>query len=305
MESSSNFKYLVSSKKDLLWGVIVDNVGNANILPQYECYPPLVGHPESYYFNPDDGRILDNYQIVYISRGQGSCVFQNGEKLMLSMGTLLIIPPYTWHSYSPDKETGWHEYWIGLRGLDVDNWFHNGCLDMVKRVLDIGISEEIIDCYDRAQKIALEEKVGYQQVLAGLANTILSLALYHNINVGLENDKNTHLMQEACKIVRENYLTGITSQEVAKLIKMGYPSFRKMFKEYTNISPAHYLMELKLQTARVLLMNSNRSVKDIASYLHYKDSLYFSALFRKYMGVSPFAYRKMCNNLRNDFDISI
>ena len=250
---------------------------------------------------------------IGIVRISGEEAFQVIDKIYKGKEVLSKVQSHTIHyGYIVDGKETIDEVLVSIMraprtftGEDTVEINCHGGVYVVKRVLDIGICEDIIDCYDRAQKIALEEKVGYQQVLAGLANTILSLALYHNINVGLENDKNTHLMQEACKIVRENYLTGITSQEVAKLIKMGYPSFRKMFKEYTNISPAHYLMELKLQTARVLLMNSNRSVKDIASYLHYKDSLYFSALFRKYMGVSPFAYRKMCNNLRNDFDISI
>lgn len=72
MKNKNLFKYLVSSERDLLWGLIVDNVGQAEIGKDYKIYPPKVGHPTDYYFTPQNGRILDNYQLIYISKGKGT-----------------------------------------------------------------------------------------------------------------------------------------------------------------------------------------------------------------------------------------
>lgn len=281
---------MVSNKKDLLWGIVVDNVGSADIPSGYDSYPPA-GHPENYCFAQDNGRILDNYQFIYISRGQGTCFFQSGKKTLLLPGTMLIIPPYTWHSYAPDIKTGWHEHWIGLRGLDVDNWFHNGCLDITRRVFLIGVCEDVLSYYRRAQEIAMEEKAGYQQVLAGLANAILSLALYHGTSGCDVKNKDWLLIRNAHELMRDNYLDGITPREVARRLQLEYGAFQKMFREYTNVSFKHYIMELKLQTARSLLMNTDWSIAKIAEYLRYKSAVYFSSLFKFYMGVPPSVYR--------------
>ena len=71
MKNKNLFKYLVSSERDLLWGLIVDNVGQAEIGKDYKIYPPKVGHPTDYYFTPQNGRILDNYSSFIFLKGKG------------------------------------------------------------------------------------------------------------------------------------------------------------------------------------------------------------------------------------------
>lgn len=292
MGDEQRFKYLVSSKQDSLWGITVDNVGSAEIPPGYKCYPPQCGHPHDYFFRPDKGRMLDNYQFIYISHGRGTCNFHPNTSIEVNAGDMLIIPPFTWHSYWPDRKTGWHEHWIGMRGSAIENRFRNGFVSPSQRIFKIGYNEEIIEYYRRASAIADLEMPGYQQVLAGLANLIFSLALYQDTNQMFANDRNIELIEQARTILRENYLTDITPQEVAKLINMSYSLFRKVFKEYNNISPTQYVIELKLQNARKLLMNTDKSIKEIAFYLNYDDPLYFSSLFKKHVGYSPSTFRE-------------
>ena len=73
---------------------------------------------------------------------------------------------------------------------------------------------------------------------------------------------------------------------------MSYSLFRKAFKAYTDLSPIQYVIKLRLQAARKLLMNTDKSIKEIAIYLNYDDSLYFSSLFKKHVGISPTTFRE-------------
>ena len=77
---------------------------------------------------------------------------------------------------------------------------------------------------------------------------------------------------------------------------MGYSWFRKLFKEYTNVSPARFILELKLQKAKSLLLNSSLSVKEISYMVGYEDATYFTALFKKYTGFTPLAYREQLSS---------
>lgn len=72
--------------------------------------------------------------------------------------------------------------------------------------------------------------------------------------------------------MRENVITGISPEEVAQQINMGYSRFRKLFKEYTNVSPAWFISELKFQKAKNLLLNSSMNVKEIGYMVGYKDT---------------------------------
>ncbi|WP_081852477.1 AraC family transcriptional regulator [Prevotella sp. 10(H)] len=291
MKNKNLFKYLASSERDLLWGLIVDTVGQTNISMDYEAYPPKVGHPQDYDFNPQNGRILDNYQLIYISRGKGKYFISKDECIPVTAGDMLIIPPYMWHSYLPDKKTGWQEYWICMRGPNIDVRFKNGFFSAKQLIYKVGLREDIIQLYNQAIDLAISENTTYQQALAGIGNLILGLAIYYDRNQQFTNDVMVKRIDQARVIMRENYLTGISPREVAKQVNMGYSWFRKLFKEYTNVSPAHFMLELRLQKAKSILLNSSLNVKEISYMVGYDDTTYFTALFKKYTGYTPLAYR--------------
>lgn len=239
--------------------------------------------------------MLDNYQLIYISKGRGWYHESPEKRVEIKGGSMLIIPPYTWHSYYPDKKCGWQEYWIGFRGSHIDNRYNNGFFVRNKIIHPVGFREHIIDQYKEALEIAFREKTGCQQVLAAIANSILAYVIYYDCNDYSSNDSVAEKIDQARSIMRENMLSEITPEDVADRINMSYSWFRKTFKEYTNVSPAHYITQLKLQKAKLMLLNSPMSIKEIAFYLKYEDAAYFSAIFKKYVGCPPSEYKAMCS----------
>ena len=69
MDNSIHLKYLVISQTDLKWGMTINSVGFQNIAANMP-YPPG-NHPSRYLFSTDNGRILNEYQLLYITRGGG------------------------------------------------------------------------------------------------------------------------------------------------------------------------------------------------------------------------------------------
>ena len=63
--------YLTIGDKDEKWGVVVTTIGYQFIPPGTKY--PLSAHPDNYSFMPRGGRILNEYQLVYI---QGFRVFR-------------------------------------------------------------------------------------------------------------------------------------------------------------------------------------------------------------------------------------
>jgi len=41
----------------------------------------------------------------------------------VSASDVIILRLNVWHSYYPDKNTGWHEHWIGFKGNNIDSRF--------------------------------------------------------------------------------------------------------------------------------------------------------------------------------------
>ena len=135
------------------------------------------------------------------------------------------------------------------------------------------------------------DNMAYAQYLAGIANLILGMTMYYSQNCEFDN-KATEQISKAKVFIRENLLKGIGPEEVADSLHMSYSWFRKLFKEYTGLSPAHYIQELKIQQAKDLLATTQRSTKEIAYYLTFDDIPYFTKVFKKYTGYTPQSYRK-------------
>ena len=80
--ANNQIRYLTIGASDEDWGITVTTIGYQFIPPQSQY--PLSGHPDSYNFKPQTGRILKEYQLVYITKGSGyfssqSCIFrENG-----------------------------------------------------------------------------------------------------------------------------------------------------------------------------------------------------------------------------------
>ena len=119
---------------------------------------------------------------------------------------------------------------------------------------------------------------------------ILSISKNKIFEVGDVDQK----IEQAKIIMNENVFKDVDPEELAMKLNISYSWFRKTFKEYTNVSPAHYITQLKLQKAKLMLLNSPLSIKEIAFYLKYEDAAYFSAIFRKYVGCPPSEYRGAC-----------
>ena len=290
MEKGIHLKYLIVNEQDLLWGLAVDSVGFQNISP-FSPYPPGI-HPSPYLFSPENGRVLDEYCLLYISKGKGNFISDNYEKLPVEEGIMFLLFPGEWHSYKPDEQSGWNEYWIGFKGINIDNRVENGFFNKQKPVFKVGISNDIVILYEQAIKIAIEQKPGYQQMLAGIVNNLLGLAYSLDKNQFLENPEVNNQINKAKIIIIENLFTGIKAEEIAEKINVSYSWFRRIFKEYTGIAPAQYIKELKIQKGKELLTNTSLSAKEIAFKIGFEDHEYFFTAFKKKTGMTPIQYRE-------------
>ena len=68
------FRYLPVSEQDKQWDFYVTGTGYSNV-PPGSRYPCSV-HPDLYQFAWDRGRVLPEYQVLYITRGEGVFEFE-------------------------------------------------------------------------------------------------------------------------------------------------------------------------------------------------------------------------------------
>lgn len=284
-------KYLVASERDQEWGLTVSTVGYEALQP-FEPYPTR-GHADGYYFKTERGRTLQEYQLLYITEGQGIFSSNHIKNATIKAGDVIILFPGEWHSYHPEAEVGWKSYWIGFRGYNIDARVKAGFLATEKPIYHVGQSVELTQLYENAMRVADEEQAYTQQMLAGIVNHLLGLvySLERNLSLALQSN-NVQSINKARLFIRENLESDINMQDIARLLGMSYSNFRRLFRELAGVSPTQYLQELRLQQACELVAYSNLSIKEIAFKLHFESPEYFATKFKRKTGCTPSQYRK-------------
>ncbi len=283
-------KYLVANSEDESWGSYVTTIGFQSIPPD-SSYPPK-GHPSSYWFHPDSGRVLHEFQLIYLTKGEGIFESTHCRRTKVNSGTVIILFPEEWHTYKPSSETGWDTYWIGFNGDNMQKLIKNNFFTPKYPILKIGFMEQIILLFKQGIEIANYQKTSYQPVLAGITNLMLGSLYYLGKNNSFRDKEIISQINKARMIMRENTDQNISPETIAKTLNLSYSWFRRVFKQYTGFSPAQYQMEIKLQKSKELLTSTNMPIKEIAYELNFESLSYFITFFKSKMGFSPLEYRK-------------
>ena len=281
-----NSKYLLATERDLKWGLTVSTVGYEEIAPG-DPYPTK-GHADGYYFNIEKGRVLNEYQLLYNPEGEGVFESAHCPQTKIKAGDMFLLFPGEWHTYHPNPHVGWKSHWIGFKGRNMDDRVKAGFLTPEKPIYHVGYSAIIEGLYRRAFAAAREEAAYSQQEMAGLVNHLIGkmYSLERNIELS-RNQQQVDMIDKARWRIRESLESETTIQDIAEELGVSYSNFRKLFKEYTGLSPSTYQQELRLLRAKELLSTTDLSIKEIAYRLNFESPDYFSAKFKAKMGIKP------------------
>lgn len=99
-------------------------------------------------------------------------------------------------------------------------------------------------------------------------------------------------IQEVCRYICNYYNKPISLDQMAKIAYMSPTYFSKKFKRVTGFGFNEYLNNVRIKMATNLLMETQLSITEIATFCGYQDSNYFGDVFKKIIGISPNKYRK-------------
>lgn len=285
--------YLPQPEEGALFGVEVLGGGAAKIAAG-ESYPPR-NHPAGHVFDWDRGRVLQEYQILLISKGGGSLETEASETLSFRAPFLFILFPNVWHRYRPDPQTGWQEYWIAFRGELPNSLCEQGILAPTRPACDIGHSERVLRQFQLALDEVRSEAFGFRQIAGTAIMQILALATNLPHRTHEENQPMRATIRQACFILRERAESIVYPEELAAELKVGYTYFRRMFKRYTGLSPKQYHSQLRLQRIKSQLRDTGATVNQIADRFGFNSPFHLSNWFKKETGLSPSEWRKQAN----------
>ncbi|MGC9943298.1 MAG: helix-turn-helix domain-containing protein [Verrucomicrobiota bacterium] len=99
------------------------------------------------------------------------------------------------------------------------------------------------------------------------------------------------VITRARKFIAEHQNEGLSLGQVARSVNMSKFYFCKMFKKATGINFSNYVMRVRTERARDLLLNPNLHVSEIAYEAGFQSLTHFNRMFKRTLGQSPTVYR--------------
>ena len=215
------FKYLIVNDMDRKFGLWVNTVGYQSIPPDSPY--PLKEHPSGYYFNAEKGRVLREYQLVYITKGRGLFSSDSTPERQVCKGRLMVLFPGQWHTYYPLRQTGWTEYYIGFEGPAIDTIVGDAFLSQERQILEVGINEELVSLFSRALEVAEADKISAQQYLSGIVLHMIGMILSISKNKVFEMSDVDQKIEQAKILMNENVSgTGDETEYQLLMVPQGF-----------------------------------------------------------------------------------
>jgi AraC-like DNA-binding protein len=272
-ELKSVYRYFPVSDRDKKWGVYVTTVGWQRIRAD-QAYPPS-GHPKGYDCAWEQGRILQEHALVYISRGGGWFESDHAGRNRVESGQAFYLFPKVWHRYAPDLKTGWDEHWMGFDG-DVPRRFQE-FFSRDEPVFNPAREERFLELFMGLLEFMQLNVVALQQVMGGAVCQILGL-LYSGRQARLSGSVEvSQAIRNALEYINSNFVSGVDAPALARNLGVSYSWLRHRFVEHTGLAPLQYVQELRLARARSLLNETTLPVKEIATQAGFEQGQFMVA----------------------------
>ncbi|GAB3657198.1 AraC family transcriptional regulator [Echinicola sediminis] len=234
----------------------------------------------------------DEYILIYCIEGAGTIGMDN-HRFHLDPNSFFIIEPNKPHFYMSDKENPWSIFWVHFSGILSKGIFNRFTEQNDGKPIIIPFEknriaefEYLIDVFKNG--ISREVFEYSSMLLHKTLGSFIYYSLKSNKKIESNNDK---LVDNIILYLNNHIYESIKIDEISKEFNKSSSSIFSLFKQKTGHSLIHYFNLLKIQKACEMINLTSLSIKEISYQLNFQDPLYFSRLFKKYMGVSPSKYK--------------
>lgn len=250
----------------------------------------------------------DFHELVIIFDGEGTH-YTADDKYHISRGDVFLIKPGTGHAYDntrnlklinvlylPERlnlplynlsnSPGYHAFFEVEPAMRRQHGFKSrlhlssGKLEYIKKLIN-SLDKEL----NSGKPEALFMAVSYfMQIIGFIARSYTKTAIPEQMDI--------LYLSEVISYIETNYQHKITIADLARKALMSEITLYRMFKKAFNLSPANYIISVRIARAQEMLINSTLNISEIAVKTGFSDSNYFSRVFKKTTGASPRLYRK-------------
>lgn len=234
-------------------------------------------------------------ELLYIAGGEGRYLVGNRE-YAVHAGDLVICNAETLHGETPFQQHSLQTYCCALSGYQAPS-LPAGCLiDADDRpVVALGSYADAANHIIPTIYSLYAASPDNLPICEQLATSILLLVTQaRQLQQGKSYiaQKNEELVRTLTDYLDRHYAEPLTLDQISAAMHMSISHLSHLFKRETGVSPMQYVIHRRIGEAQSLLMETRLPIHSIEERLGFGSSCHFTAMFKKYVGISPREYRK-------------
>lgn len=238
-----------------------------------------------------------HYELCFVLKGKAT-FYYDFETTELSPGKVLFLNKKTTHLSIEDKTMDCERIIINfndrfLRKFSLNQHF-------LKQIFATPLLDIPQNHKDDLDKL-LTELVYESDYPSSFSTHLVNGNVYKLLVTIYRIVTNTHLekilptnpiIETASKFICQNYNNAITLDDVANYCHVNKCYLSKLFKNIMGVNFINYVNSIRIQNASIMLLDTGKSISEIADLCGFNSQNHFCEVFKKMKGVSARDFRK-------------
>lgn len=238
------------------------------------------------------------YELYFLLSGQRRYFIQHFI-YDLSPGNMVIVPKGALHKTISQNEQGYDRFVLFFSDEDlysISKALGPSAYEALTQVNCVQFPADTAEIISR-QLIQMQREFSakppmYSAFLSAQLQLILLTVLRSSTPQPVCMESTAEKIQTVARYMNQNYRQTITLHDAAQMAYLEDTYFSKQFKSLTGFGFLDYLTRIRIQEAQRLLSTTNLPLGDISDLCGFSGRNYFGDVFKRYIGLSPTAYRK-------------
>jgi len=292
---SAVFAYLPVPDMVTRLGFYITGAGTDRVPPGADY--PRAEHPELYDFTWAEGRVLPEFQFVFIAEGEGEFESREVGRREVGPGTMIVLFPDVWHRYRPLADVGWTEYWISLGGEILFRWQARGLLSPETPLMRIDDCNAMANQYHELVGAVMRHPDRHPPSHSALALSIVAAVLGETEVADQDEPSDTKknadelLSHRALQVIWNYSHRKISVASIARELCVTRRTLERNFRRELGRTVHEELIACRIERAKRLLRDTHVPIKHVAHAAGFTSLSNMCKVFRRTLQTSPGAYR--------------
>lgn len=238
---------------------------------------------------------MSGWIINLTIEGKGR-VFEGKESFSVEQGDLLLFPPEAVHYYgrAPEADKWWHR-WIYFQ----PRAFWRGWLKWDRRVRNVHVLRakggtffnEVAHLFAEVERLAARNDYLSADLAFNRLEYILLACQRADRAAQMKDEPIDDRVLAACHLISADLQNSASVSEIAAEVCLSPSRLSHLFRKHLGMGVVQWRECQRLQSAKQLLRVTNVPIKSLSHMVGYDDPLYFSRVFRRQVGMSPYSFR--------------